>query len=146
MIYYNPVRTFDFESGTIVDTPTMSDSEIQRLIGFYNDNPAKYPDYASAEVYEAFLHAYYNTPQKVGIFTKEQADDLLKKVISLGIYTWKDEYKEVSYTCGSWQYMKIFFTDGTVKTTAFYDLHPKDYTEIQDAFREHFHTELYCEK
>lgn len=146
LIYYDPVRTFDFSSCTVTDTATMDYNQIQRLLEKYNDYPESYPDYETVEAYEAHLQAYYNTPEQVTSFTREQADTFVKNIVSLGIYTWKEEYNNDSYTCGNWHYVTIFFTDGTKKVTRFYDDYPKNYNDVENAFTEYLGTVIYCTK
>ena len=146
LIYYYPVRTFDFSSCTVTDTATMDDKQIQRLLENYNDDPESYPDYKTVEAYEAHLQAYYNTPEQVTSFTRERAEAFIENIASLGIDTWKAEYNNDSYSCGGWHYVTIFFADGTKKATRFYDDYPKNYKDVENAFTEYLGTGIYCTK
>lgn len=145
-IYYNPVRTFDFASGTVIDTVTMDDSQIQFLVDEYRDNPELYPDYKNAEEYESYLQSYYNSTEQVASFTQEQGEAFLNEIVSLGIYGWDKEYDNCSFSCGSWYYITVIFTDGTKKETRFYDWYPENYKAIENAFEGYFGAGIYCRK
>ena len=146
LVYYDPVRTFDFISGTVTDTVTMDENQIRFLVERYSEYPSIYPDYESAEEYESYLRTYYNSTEQVANFTEEQSKAFLEEIISLGIYDWDERYDNNSFTCGTTYCVTIIFTDGTQKRTAFYDCYPENYKDIENAFKVYLGAGIYCTK
>lgn len=146
LIYYNPVRTFDFSIGTVTDTVSMDDRQIEFLLYRYNEEPAFYPDYKTAEEYESYLRTYYNSTEQVSSFTREQADSFEKAIASLGVNNWDEEYHNFNQTCGSWYYITIIYANGTQKQTRFYYDYPENYEAVENAFIEYLGAGIYCTK
>lgn len=99
-----------------------------------------FKEYSSLEEYDVYLHEKYNTSSEVGTMKEEDQEKFLNEIISLGIYSWQDEYKTNEVIDdGAESNFTIFFTDGTFKTTNFYYEYPKNYTQIVEAFFKYFH-------
>ena len=150
-LYQVPTRTFDFEKGTVTDERILSDSELDRLLDEYSAHPEYFPEYESAESYQAYLDATYNHPEQISSFTAEQGETLLREIVSDGFYRWNDYYDEDEVSCGSVWYVTVSFADGTTKRTGFYLKHPKlhqglkNYEKIETAFMEYCGSELFME-
>ncbi|MDE7385024.1 MAG: hypothetical protein K2M84_04620, partial [Anaeroplasmataceae bacterium] len=86
------IRTFNFSTLEVMDTQYVDEDFIEREKKDYLEQPDNYPDYDSIESFEAYLSSIYNTPILVSTFTQESGDAFIEKVVSLGIYTWKDRY------------------------------------------------------
>lgn len=149
LIYYDPVRTFDFSAGTVTDTVTMTDEQIERMLFMYNDDPERYAEfrgYETAEEYEAHLRTYYNSTEQIASFTQEKAEAFLKRIVKLGIGDWRERYEDRNITCGNWYTITITFKDGTQKSTSCYYARPDNYDKIENAFNEYLGTGIFCMK
>ena len=86
----------------------------------------------------------YNNPKTVTTFEDEQEEKFIKKIKSLGIYTWKDRYvTDHGVSDGGNETLKIYFTDGTVKTTYFYFKYPSTYDKVCEEFVANFGVGMY---
>lgn len=129
-------RTFDFNDNTVIDEPFVNDKEstIEYLLELYNPNTNA--EYGSIDEYKTHLQSYFNTPKEFESFSQEQADRLLKKIKSHGIYTWKESYVSNKVDDASWHSITITFKDGTVKTSRFYCDYPNNFDKIVSAFND----------
>lgn len=136
-------RTFDFNADTVTDERYIDykESTIELLLKWYNEDPVS--GYESAEDYEAYLQSYYNTPELFYTFSQEQAESLLKKIKSYGIYTWKENYIREAVADAAWHSVSITFKDGTVKTSRFYCEYPDNFNRIAEAFNENLSVGLW---
>lgn len=133
----HPTRTFDFEAGTVTDELVLDDVWMQILLDEYIREPERFPEYENYEAYEGYLQDKYNNPIQIATFSNEDAENLLKKIKSQGIYTWKDEYVDYRADDLRWTYIKIIFSDGTEKRTDFYIDKPGNYKRIQKSFEKY---------
>lgn len=133
-------RIFDFENSTVCDITLAYDWTLDQLKKQYRSNPEHYKDYPSLEEYEEYLNSRYNTLKEVTAFTEEVGKAFLKEIISLGIYTWKDQYitSEEGICDATGSDITIIFTDGTKKNTYTYFKYPKNYKRVLNAFEKHF--------
>lgn len=136
-------RTFDFTTRTVTDVCALEESWLDLLMDSYYHDPAAFPDYENAEAYEAHLRTQYNAPESVSSFSKEQGEDFLERVISLGFYTWEEVYQSEGIDDGSWQCIRIYFTDGTMKTTLLYYRYPKHYEAVKNTFSTYLGTGMF---
>ncbi|MCM1130629.1 MAG: hypothetical protein NC310_06465 [Roseburia sp.] len=132
-------RIFDFADGKVYDITLADETIINLLKGQYVADSDYYKEYASLEEYESYINSCYNTLIEIATFPEEEGKVFLKKIISLGIYTWKESYTtdEIIFDGGS-ENIKIFFTDGTEKRTHIYFKYPKNYERILETFKKHF--------
>lgn len=128
---YNPTRTFDFAQGTVSDERVLFGS-IEFMLERYAENPEYFSEYATAEEYEEHLLSYYNSPEQISNFTAEEATALMEEIISYGFYNWKEYYDEDDVTCGGSWWVKVTFTDGTVKQSGFYFKHPREHKALEN--------------
>lgn len=138
---YRNTRTFDFTAGTVADDCV---ADVETLVEAfrlhyeqYLEEYGEYPEDETPESYEEKLKARFNHPSTVAEFTEEQGAALLEKVISDGIYTWKDRYETNDIICdGGSETITIYFSDGTSKSTYFYFEYPKNFDTIENDFKE----------
>lgn len=135
-------RTFDFEAGTVTDERVLNDFWMQSLLDDYIREPERFSEYENYEAYEEYLQSTYNNPVQIATFSQKNAEMLLKKVKSQGIYTWEDRYVYSGITDCMWSYIKIIFSDGTMKRTDFYLEYPSNMTKIRNAFKEYFTADI----
>lgn len=141
-------RTFDFRTGAVTDEDV---ADIERLVETYaadyrwhmeqcGELPGETP-----EEYEARMRERFNHPTAAAEFSPEQGARFLERVISLGIYTWKDRYEmqEIIYD-GAGFSIAICFSDGTKKTTYFYFLYPRNFERIKEAFSAYLGVSMYA--
>ncbi|MDE7213561.1 MAG: hypothetical protein K2N42_03170, partial [Anaeroplasmataceae bacterium] len=113
--YTQRIRTFDFTTFEIIDAQYVEESYFDYQKESYISNPEFFRDFDTWESYEEYLHSVYNIPKVVSTFTQEVGDAFIKKVISLGIYTWKDSYRTNDIIVDASGFsIKIYFTDDTV--------------------------------
>lgn len=138
-------REFDFVEGSVTDTIVVKEEYLQTEIDYYKEYPEQFPEYyESVEQFEEELYERYNNPKTVTEFTEEQGNQLLKSITKLGFYTWKDRYEtnKIIMDGGSAQ-VKVYFTDGTVKSTYIYYKNPKNYNKIMKAFENNLGVTFY---
>lgn len=114
------VRTFDFKTGEVTDTCVTD----------------------SANIPEEYIHEY-NNPELIVKFSEQNAHDFIKKVKSLGFYTWQESYKTDLIDDGGSKTVTVYFSDGTVKSTFIYFKDPPNYDKIQKAFEDYLGAKLY---
>lgn len=120
------VRTFDFQSNTVTD------------------NWVADLDSIAEEDSSLIDKERYNNPTVVVTFDDENGQALLKKLKSLGFLAWKDRYVTSDEVCdaGS-EWVTVYFTDGTVKSTYIYCEDPPGYDKVQSEFKERLGVALY---
>ena len=130
--YRKFTRTFDFNTNTVFDTIVVDQEEYNELL-------------QSGRINEDDKH-FYNNPVTITSFDEEQEKKFVKKVKSLGLYTWKDSYetKEIINDGGS-KRITIYFTDGTSKSTYFYFKFPSNYNKVGNAFENYLGTGIFYE-
>lgn len=138
----HPTRTFDFEAGTVTDELILDETWMQILRDEYIKDPESFPEYEDIEAYGEFLQDKYNNPIQIATFSNEDAENLLEKIKSQGIYTWKDWYYGGNADDYPWSYVKITFSDGTVKRTDFYIDKPSNYKRIQKSFEKYLNADM----
>lgn len=123
---YN-LREIDFQSGAVVDT----------LVADFTNVKEEELEYVNIEE--------YNNPKVVATFTAEQATALYNKIRALGFLAWKDKYvtSDTVYDGGS-STIKVYFTDGTVKSTYIFIKKPPQYDKICAAFKEYLGVGFHC--
>lgn len=120
------VRTFDFTSGEVTDTWVTDFEDI------------------SEEQWQFIDIEKYNNPELVTTFSEENAQEFIKRVKSLGFYTWKESYKTNDIICdGGSECVTVYFSDGTKKSTSIYFKDPPNYTKILSAFEDYLGAKLY---
>ena len=126
------LRTFDFNTNTVFDTIVVDQGHLDDLLEI-------------GEIKEDQKHLY-NNPVTITSFDEEQEKKFVKKVKSLGLYTWKDSYetKEIINDGGS-KRITIYFTDGTSKSTYFYFKFPSNYNKVGNAFENYLGTGIFYE-
>ena len=132
-------RIFDFTNTTICDITLADESIIDVLKDQYENHPEFYKDYDSLEEYVSYINSRYNTLEEITTFKEEEGKAFLKEIISLGIYTWGENYMTDEVICDAAGVdIKITFSDGTEKTTYIYFKYPKNYDRILNTFKKHF--------
>ncbi len=125
-------RTFDFENNTIFDTLAV-DLEYVDL-----DYLVEIGNLTEEQKNE------YNNSKTITTFEEEQEKKFVKKIKSLGIYSWKDQYiTNQTISDGGNKYLRIYFTDGTIKSTHFYYKYPSTYNKVCNAFETYFGVDMY---
>ena len=125
-------RTVDFENNTVFDTK-VGNLEYVKLDQMVENGSLTEEEKNT-----------YNNPKTVTTFEDEQEEKFIKKIKSLGIYTWKDRYvTDHGVSDGGNETLKIYFTDGTVKTTYFYFKYPSTYDKVCEAFVANFGVGMY---
>lgn len=137
LIDSHPTRTFDFEAGTVTDELILDEIWMQSLQDEYIGDPSRFPEYESLEDYQNYLNGKYNNPQIISTFSEEDAAEFFKKIMSQGIYTWEDKYENHMVDDLREAYIKIIFSDGSVKKTDFYNKKPSNYKRIQKSFEKY---------
>lgn len=138
-------REFNFETGKVSDYVRVNEEYLQNEINYYKEYPEHLPNkYESVEQFEEELYERYNNPKTVTEFTEEQGNQLLKSITKSGFYTWKDRYEtnKIIMDGGSAQ-VKVYFIDGTVKSTYIYYKNPKNYNKIMEAFENNLGVKFY---
>ena len=126
------LRTFDFNTNTVFDTIVVDQGHLDDLLEI-------------GEIKEDQKHLY-NNPVTITSFDEEQEKKFVKKVKSLGLYTWKDRYvTKESIVDGGSKTITIYFTDGTSKSTYFFYKYPSNYNKVSDAFENYLGANLYLE-
>lgn len=118
----NYTRVFDFETGIVTDEYEVSEYSLESWLERYTEVPERFPEYESAEEYEAYLTSHYNNPMQISTFDDEKVEEFMKKMISYGFYTWESYHYPM--TDGTGFYLNVYFTDGTVKPARFYGVKP----------------------
>ena len=138
-IFTQQIRTFDFSTLEVTDTEYVDENFIESKKKAYLSHPEYYKEYENLETFEAYLSSIYNTPILVSTFTQESGDAFIEKVVSLGIYTWKDSYdtKDTIFDASGFS-IKIYFTDDTIKSTHFFFKYPSNFEAIKKAFIQYF--------
>ena len=130
--YRKFTRTFDFNTNTVFDTIVVDQGHLDDLLEI-------------GEIKEDQKHLY-NNPVTITSFDEEQEKKFVKKVKSLGLYTWKDRYvTKESIVDGGSKTITIYFTDGTSKSTYFFYKYPSNYNKVSDAFENYLGANLYLE-
>ncbi len=132
-------RVYDFTAGQVIDD-TVADVE-QIVKDFTDSYNAYYDEYGEVpfgetpEEYEARMRERFNHPKVLARFSREDGEQFLERVISLGIYRWKDSYRtdKVIYDAAGFS-ITVFFSDGTKKGTYFYFEEPSNFDRIAEAF------------
>ena len=120
------VRTFDFETGEVTDTWVADLENIHE------------------EVMQNVNTEDYNNPKLVTTFSEESAQEFIKRVKALGFYTWKDSYETDDIICdGGSEWVTVYFSDGTKKSTSIYFKYPPNYKRIMAAFEKYLGAKLY---
>lgn len=151
----NYTRIFDFESGSVMDEYVAGEAaldglrakyeaELEAKRAEYKADPSAFPDFGNAAEYDDYLllsyeeslknlDTLYNFPREVTTFTEIQAKVFVREAVSYGFYTWKDRYAADGYLMDTdiWR-INVHFTDGTVKTTSFFNLDPAQVTELSN--------------
>ena len=121
------LREIDFQSGTVVDT----------LVADFTDANEEELQYANIDA--------YNNPKVVTTFSNVQGRALLEKIKSLGFLAWKEEYVTKDPVCdGGSNTVKVYFTDGTVKSTYIFIKKPPQYDKIYATFKNCLGIGMYC--
>lgn len=120
------MRTFDFETGEVTDN----------WVANLNDIPEEDMENINIEL--------INNPKLITTFSEENAQEFIKRVKSLGFYTWKDGYRTNDIICdGGSEWVTVYFSDGTKKSTSIYFKYPPKYEKIMAAFEEYLGAKLY---
>ena len=119
------VRTYDFQTGEVIDTWVADAEEVEENVAPYNIER-------------------YNNPKTVASFSEKDAKKFLKKEKSLGLYAWEEKY-DYPVICdgGRVEKVTIFFSDGTTKTTKIFFYEAPNYDEIKKAFEDYFGVTMY---